>query len=829
MPEHKERLLYIIPVVIGLIFIVISLIVKKSNETYKLIDNKSRNTKVTKKVPNKVSSNVSSKVSDKVSDKISNKVNQSITDTLFFTKTDNKTYDTSQLELLHNATKQILQVMTDNNIKMLPYAIKSVESIIGEKKFRDFATGTPYLIDITPYLPKNSGDVPSSYYIKLVRDVKVPDGRFMAIKSDKIDSMTSHDGMDFVDNIKFEISKINIFLKDLKMLAEYYYLDKQEFSVIIGQSSGFTQVVGAGLNNLLFPPTGLPDVPNVDVPSSLLPPIPETERWTRCSPWGNTRKPYSYTGEWVKSIIINDSEIEALGDDFYGLLSIGNVSTGGFTSNYVIAGQNDRSKLVNIRQSDNLGLGRSDLAEVSYTTRNCLPKYSREYGQGTKIGIINGRITTLYPFICGDSKTKLDLRFGLNLSQPLANFRIIVKDTLGNILSTDGTISGICNWITYDKCSNLLIAPNDYECSYVNLYDVKLSAKSLVLTLIRTAIFTERGSSSPDTHNIRAACICEDGNLYALVDEGLFLNQGILIMELSSYSLGGGRVQWTFQHVSDIIMVVDDKLVGITEVDDIRIVKFSNVPTLVVVEINEDYITQDNITLHELVPTGAIIRSRGPFGTPTETGSLRDIADTFACGGGIAIYNLQRAQNEYFITRGAPLTLNDPALIGYKNYLISRNIHLDIDLDRVVIYDNQCLSANYFKYDEGERHTVNGMCFGYSIYLRDRVVQNNGTIRGRILKVIMHELAHTRQFVQLGESFYQFGCVYGESVLYPMLEHGGDTYSFNPMEVEARNFADRHWIRNVETARRWGINIDTSATSFEYDSASFPRTCGPQP
>jgi hypothetical protein len=833
MPEHEERLLYIIPIpivitaIIGLIFIVISLIVKKSNEKYK-VDTKVR-TKIgtkAKRAPKKVSNTVINKVDAKVDAK----VKDSVSDTLFFTKTNNNSNNTSQIELLGSVTAQTLQLMTSNNILMLPNAVKSVISVIGEKKFRDFATGTPYIVDITSYLPKNAADVPSSYYIKIVRDIKVPDGRYMSIKSDKVESMTSHDGIDFVDNIKFEISKINVFLKMLKMLAEYFYLGKQDSVQVIGQSTGFIEVATAGLGNLVFPPSGLPDVPIIDIPPpNLVPPIQENERLIRCSPWGNRRNQYTYDGEWDKVIIVNDSEVEALGDDVYGILSIGNMSTGGFTSNYVIAGQDDRSKLVNIRQSDNLGFGRSDLADVSYTTRNCLPKYSREYGQGTKVGIVSGKIVTVYPFICGGNKTKLDVRFNLTLSQPLANFRIIVKDATGNILSTDGTINGICNWITYDKCSNLLITPNDYECSYLNLYDVKLSAKSLILTLIKTATFTEPRSASPDTYNITAACICEDGNLYAIVDDGLLLNQGVIIFEPRTRTLQQGRVDWEFVQVGSIIMQVDDTLVGITEVDDIRIVKTSNVPTLVVIEINEDYFTQDNVTLHELIPTGAIVRRRGPFGTPTDTGSLRDIADTFSCGGGVVIYNSQRALNNLFITRDTPITLNDPALRGYKNYLISRNIHLDIDLDRVVIYDNQCLSANYFKYSEGERHTVNGMCFGYTIYLRDRLVQNDGTIRGRILKVIMHELAHTRQFVQLGESFYQFGCVYGESVLYPMLEHGGDTYTFNPMEVEARNFADRHWIRDARIARRWGINIDTSATSFEYDRSAFPTTCGAQP
>ncbi len=829
MIEHKEKLLYLIPIILGMILVVISLIVKNSNESYKAINTKT--TKVTRKnKPTKTSSSnivLDKKVNTQVDTQVDTQVNTIVdtvdTSSIFFTKTDNKMYDKSELELLSNATTQVLQVMTYNNMKLLPDIVKTVESILGEKKFRAFSTGSPYMIDITSYLPKNSADVPSSYYIKLVRDVVVPDGYYMTIKSDKIDkldNLTSHDGIYFLDKIKDEMLNINTFLIMLKMLSEYNYLNKINLSRTLSTSSGFIQVVGAGLGNLVFPPNLQPVVPN-------LPRIPEEDRWLKCLPFGVARNNSSYMGQWDKVVILNDSEVEALGNDFYGILSIGNIATGGFTSKYIMAGQDDRSKLINIGQSDNLNFGRSSLATFSYTTRNCLSKYNREYGQGTKIGILEGRLVTLYPFICNDTATKLDIRFGLDITQPRANFRIIVKDGLGNVLNNDGKISGTCNWITYDKCSNMLVTPNDSDCSYVNLYNVELSSNSLILTFARTAILTESGSSSPQTYSMSAACICEDGNLYAVINQ--LVSQGVVVMRQTTQLGERGSITWKFEQFDFISMDVDDKLVGITEVDDIRLAKTYNVPTLVVAEINEDYFSQDNITLHELIPTDAILKKRGPFGTSSESGNIRDLLDELACGGGVAIYNLQRAQNEYFITRDAPLTLNDPALIGFKNYLISRGINQDIDLDRVMIYDNQCLAANYWKYSEGQSHTVSGMCFGYTIYLRDRVIQSNGKIRGRILKVLTHELAHTRQFVQLGESMYQFGCVYGEGVIYAMLEHGGNTYSFNPIEVEARNFSDRHMIRNVATAQRWGINIDTSRTSFEYDAGSFPRSCGPQP
>ena len=76
---------------------------------------------------------------------------------------------------------------------------------------------------------------------------------------------------------------------------------------------------------------------------------------------------------------------------------------------------------------------------------------------------------------------------------------------------------------------------------------------------------------------------------------------------------------------------------------------------------------------------------------------------------------------------------------------------------------------------------------------------------GEFLNLIIHELTHTRQFVQLGESHYNFGCSYGIGVC-DSIEVLGNSYRQVYMEQEARNQYNTYKI-NQDIANRYNMNI----------------------
>lgn len=707
-------------------------------------------------------------------------------------------------EELKNLTRVVLADMTTRNAKMIPTIGKKFESILGKDKFRDLGFGKPISMDIDGKLPKPS-ELRSSFYIKLIFSTKIPKGYYM-------DPMISKKKPTEYD--KQTLEYVKSFLGGARRLSRAYYSGKISDELI--KMKGFLDVANAGLGDL--PPIEL-NIPDYELP------VVDNNLWRSALRSPIYRTASGNPGTWDKTIVVNDSEVSILGDDFYGLLSVGDAMTN--SARYMLAGYNDRNKLISVHQSSNLGFGRMDIDESQggpsrhQNSRLCSDS-EREYGQGTRISNRYGQVVTLFPIICDGDETILDLRKGMNMEQFRQGYKIIVRDQDGNILNEDGKIAGICNWITYDRISNLLLTPNDYSCEYINLYYVSLGTSALTLTLVKTAYFLgDNFTRMRDSIDIEAACIASDGKLYVVKNE--FNSQGILVF--TPYIHGSN---WVLMKDGFIELDVDDTLVGITEVDDVRYIKTGNVPNLIVNEINEDYFSQDNITLHELVPKDAVVEigdAAGEFGTESETGNWRDLGDEFSCGLGITIYNIQRNENWTNTTRDTPYTLSHPALVGLKRYLSSFNFNLDVDLDRVEIYDNMCLSANDWNYSDGEDQTTTAMCFGYTIYMRDILIQPDGLVKGHMLNVLMHELAHTRQFVQLGESHYQFGCIYGESVLYSMLE-SDETYWFTPMEVEARNFTDQHRL-DATIASSEGIAVSSSIGSWDpfYD---VPTVCGPR-
>jgi hypothetical protein len=282
---------------------------------------------------------------------------------------------------------------------------------------------------------------------------------------------------------------------------------------------------------------------------------------------------------------------------------------------------------------------------------------------------------------------------------------------------------------------------------------------------------------------------------------------------------------------------VNDKLVGITQVTDPYRIPIANVPNLVVMERNDDYFTQDNVTLHQIIPVNSLLGcqnvggSSGPlcngFNENSEASEWNEFLQEGSCGLGVLLYNSQRLLNYTWTTRDKAITLDHPALRNFKRYLTDIDFNNDIDLDKVEIYDNQCISANWFNHSTGEPQTTRAMCFGYSIYFRSRLISPDGTaVYGDMLNVLIHELAHTRQFVQLGESHYQFGCVYGEQVLFSLLETG-ESYYFVPVEAEARRFRLRYGIDGA-IAMRYGIPVRPAPGNIDAFAERTARTtCDP--
>ncbi len=704
-------------------------------------------------------------------------------------KSLNKSKADIAMKITQEYTTLAMDRLTKQNLKRLPNVARKVEEILGSEKFKGYM-GEPQEITIDESILEFKGEPVSELVIL-----------------DKLDTKPG-----FYPKI---VNKDSERIISLKTLVKIFNILAIDYFKINNFDNLATNI---GLIELIEGPRRFPVI--------FFPPEYEYPQISN-NDWDSPREP-RYNGSWEKTVVVNDSEIAGIGDDFYGIMSIG--SNNSFNCRYVVAGNNDRSQLISMPQSDNLGFGRSDLTEAQggpavRFNRSLCSDSDREYGQGTKIGTYNGKTWTLFPIICDGDETKLDLRIGMDLRS--SNHTIIVRNSRGDIANREGRISGACNWIAFDENTNCILAPNDYDSNNLNMYHVHKGVTGLTITYIRKIYLTGDNFviNNSISYKMDGAVIASDGKFYTAINNiGL---QGIMVFR--PFILRGELILLKEQFIS---LDVDDKLVGITEVDDVRYIKTANTPMFVVMEINEDYFTQDNVTLHEILPIDSVRRADGndSDGTPgigSETGNWRDLGDEFGCATGITLYTAQRAQNWNMTTRSEPLTFNSPELAGLKNWiLLETNIGLSLDLERVEIYDNQCLSANYWNHDDGEDQITAAMCFGYTIYFAESIVQSDGTIRISTISSILHEICHTRQFVQLGESHYQFGCAYGESVLYGMLDTD-ESYYFSPMEVEAREFQAR-WIdlfisSNAES--RYNLNLDPVFTSI-YDFTS-RTTCDP--
>jgi hypothetical protein len=99
-----------------------------------------------------------------------------------------------------------------------------------------------------------------------------------------------------------------------------------------------------------------------------------------------------------------------------------------------------------------------------------------------------------------------------------------------------------------------------------------------------------------------------------------------------------------------------------------------------------------------------------------------------------------------------------------------------LDLRQIILKDHANLPTNWFRW----LTSAQAMAFGHRIYFLHTFNENDP----RFLRLLIHELAHTDQVRRLGREIY-FACAYGRG----HLQHG---YQDNPLEVEARQFADEH-------------------------------------
>ncbi len=686
--------------------------------------------------------------------------------------------------LARNVKRSALGLYIKQLRSRLPAAKKKVESILDKEGLLNFRIGKPVLtkspINIT-------FDTDPIILLKAISKMQTKKGEYPVFDT-KMENQDDGHGHDSPD------TELNRFLE---MMGSSEEISDEDIAKNGGMINTFAMISAEETIRAIF---------RLSIPDTV---------WvngTKSSP--RVSKPYSR--KWKKVQILNDSEYEALGDDFFGITAIGdsNLHRG---NRYLIAGRDDRDSLINVKRADNLAFGRDSKI---YRNKDCRPggftsnryfSYT-EYGQGAVIGFWGSKTYVAIPYRCDSNPeytTNIEIR-AENDSATLVNIEKRVIDIEGRIINRNGQLPGIFNWIAYDKYSQAIYVPisNDgVETSGLDVYTIVKITDRFDFRKVNTVQFTNI-DLTPTSYEIEAACFGEDGLLYGITNRTF--NQGILQFQPA---LMGNN--WLLKLRNKISLDVNDKLVGITQVTDPYRIPIANVCNLVVMERNEDYFTQDNITLHQVIPAEALIgcqhNSRNDmlcsgFNESSEASEWNELLQEGSCGLGVFLYNGQRLLNYTWTNRDQAITLDHPALAGFKRYLIDIDFNNDIDLSKVEIYDNQCLSANWFNKSSGEPQTVKAMCMGYSIYFRSRLITPDGTgVYGDMINTLIHELAHTRQFVQLGESHYQFGCAYGEQVLFSLLETGS-SYSFVPMEVEARRFTDRHRI-NGSIAMRYGMPV----------------------
>jgi len=662
---------------------------------------------------------------------------------------------------------------------MMPKASNNIAKIMGKSRLEAYINGKPQIFP----LPKDVDyDIEPKKLVEMISKLTVEKGYYVKFDLNKLekenkDHEHSDDGSDYNVFDLVDILFINV--------AQYLYGNRSIFIGDIGYLIElFSEVI-------------------------LIQPFVNDNTWKNGGYGFVSRNPRVYSGTWNKQVVIEDSEISALGDDFYGLTALTPNTQGNW---YVSAGVDNREKLVALPMSDNLGYGRSSLA-----VRKNLPCYNRsegKFGQGAYIGFRGFTDWTVFPVKCyADRFTKLGFYFWGHLLSVASV--VNVTDMNGQLTSVDGTLGLNFDWVAYDKTTKYILVPDGSSPERCVLYDVNIDEYTVNVNAKK---FVQIIKSTNETLPIVAACFGCDGMLYALTNDydGF---QGIVVFkpDVSSDS------SWILREVDTISLDVNDTLVGIAGVTDPYLAQIDNYPILTVLEINEDYFTQDNLTLHKVVPRDAY--TGGSYGVSSEASEWRELGQEAYCFGGILAYNIGSNLSYYFRTRDDPIKLDHPSLIGFANYLESIGFSRDIYLPNVEVYDNQCLASNYWKYDDGDRQSVRASAHGYTLYLRDKLINDDGTVNGWMLNSLIHELVHTRQYVQLGESNYQFGCAYSEGRLYAEEEHDS-SYKLHPMEREARRFTTTYKV-TAEIAEEFNIPIYVPSNRDPYRYPTPRTTCAP--
>jgi hypothetical protein len=545
----------------------------------------------------------------------------------------------------------------------------------------------------------------------------------------------------------------------------------------------------------------------------------------------------AYYGDWSVSTIVRDSEYDMFGNDMYGLLSIGdNNSHISITGRYIFAGWENRMDLINTRRSQNLGFGLVRNTTLDYGPE-CVNDNTEDYGefgQGTEVRPKNGNLWTCFPIKnCpgNNNKTIISFRKG-TLTQKISPSSIrvenqsfltnhtIIKNENGDIISY-GVLDTKSDWIAYDTIGEFICVPNDLELDYLDIYKYEHDElDNFILQKVNRARFWQGNTDvneglAGDGAQITAGTFGNDGLLYLLCDDSpirwpyLSSFRGILVYRPIVLENG----DWKLVLVRKISFDVEGQLVGLTKVDSPDFVNISRTPLLIAMELNDDIFTLDNISLHQITPTDVVCNTgrnvdRCSFGTFLDSES---IFEDWECGLGIVTYNIFRSINYISTKNETPYTLKRTdarsmqLFSGFRDYLEQvLQLNQDIDLDRVEIYDDMCIVANWGR----EHQTARAMCMGYTIYFQSKITRTKNDVtklRGEFLNTLIHELTHTRQFVQLGESHYNFGCSYGIGVC-DSIEVSGTSYAQVYMEEEARYVYELYLI-NDSIATQYNMNI----------------------
>ncbi len=108
---------------------------------------------------------------------------------------------------------------------------------------------------------------------------------------------------------------------------------------------------------------------------------------------------------------------------------------------------------------------------------------------------------------------------------------------------------------------------------------------------------------------------------------------------------------------------------------------------------------------------------------------------------------------------------------------------------------NEMVASEYDIEMVGE--DASAQAFGYDIYFQASKDEWSDEFR---LKILIHEITHTEQFVRLGNSFSDFGYQYFREYY-----RAGQVYEQNSMEVEAINKADRYFSTAFKNWKAFGL------------------------